>query len=52
MNFRGIRKGTICEFGQIVGGTKKTYFIRNADNKRIGRTNIFGLSHNFKLKKL
>jgi len=22
-NFKGIRKGTICEFGQIVGGTKE-----------------------------
>jgi len=22
-NFKGIRKGTMCEFGQIVGGTKK-----------------------------
>jgi len=49
-SFKGIRKGTICEFGQIVGGTKKTYFIRNSDNKRIGRTNISWLSHNFKLK--
>ncbi|MBU3913027.1 MAG: RRXRR domain-containing protein [Nanoarchaeota archaeon] len=49
-NFKGIRKGTICEFGQIVGGTKKTHFIRNSDNKRIGRTNVNWMSHNFKLK--
>jgi len=49
-NFRGVRKGTICEFGQIVGGTKKTYFIRNSENKRIGRANIFWLSHHFKTK--
>ncbi len=49
-NFKGIKKGSICEFGQIVGGTKKTYFIRNSDNKRIGRNNISWLSHNFKLK--
>jgi len=49
-SFKGIRKGTICEFGQIVGGTKKTYFIRNSDNKRIGRAKISWLSHNFKLK--
>ena len=49
-NFRGIRKGTICEFGQIVGGTKTNFWIRNSENKRIGRTNISWLSHNFKLK--
>lgn len=49
-SFKGIRKGTICEFGQIVGGTNKKHFIRNSDNKRIGRTNISWLSHNFKLK--
>lgn len=49
-NFKGIRKGTICKFGQIVGGTKNNYWIRNSDNKRIGRTNISYLSHNFKLK--
>jgi hypothetical protein len=49
-NFKGIRKGTICEFGQIVGGTKNSFWIRNSDNKRIGRTNISYLSHNFKLK--
>jgi hypothetical protein len=49
-NFKGIRKGTICEFGQIVGGTGKTCFIRNSDNKRIGRINISWLSHKFKFK--
>jgi len=49
-NFKGIRKGTICEFGQIVGGTKTNYWIRNSDNKRIGRAIIYYLSHNFKLK--
>jgi hypothetical protein len=48
--FMGIRKGTICEFGQIVGGTKKNFWIRNSDNKRIGRTHLSWLSHNFKTK--
>jgi len=47
-NFRRVRKGTVCEHGQIVGGTKKSYFIRNQENKRIGRTNIDWLSHSFK----
>jgi len=47
-NFKGVRKGTICQEGQICGGTKKSYFIRNLENKRIGRTNIDWLSHNFK----
>ncbi len=49
-NFKGVRKGTICNHGQICGGTRNNYFIRNLDNKRIGRTNISWLSHNFKLK--
>ena len=49
-NFKGIRKGTICEFGQIVGGTENTIYIRNLENKRIGRVKINWLSHHFKLK--
>ncbi|MEK6935964.1 MAG: RRXRR domain-containing protein [Nanoarchaeota archaeon] len=49
-NFKGIKKGCICEFGQIVGGVKKVNLIRNLNNKRIGRTKISWLSHNFKLK--
>jgi len=51
-NFKGIRKGTICEFGQIVGGTKSNFWIRNSENKRIGKDikKIKWLSHNFKLK--
>ena len=49
-NFKGIQKGCICEFGQIVGGTKTNFWIRNSENKRIGRANISWLSHNFKLK--
>jgi len=47
-NFKGIRKGTICQDGQICGGTGNSYFIRNQDNKRIGRTNLDWLSHRFK----
>lgn len=47
-NFKGIRKGTICEHGRIVGGTKNSFWIRNAENKRIGRTKVFWLSHHFK----
>jgi len=51
-NFKGLRKGTICKYGQIVGGTKNNVWIRNSDNKRIGRviTKILWLSHKFKTK--
>ena len=51
-NFQGIRKGTICEFGQIVGGTKNTVYIRNIDNKRIGKSlkKINWFSKQFKIK--
>lgn len=49
-NFKGIRKGTICEFGQIVGGTKSNFWIRNLENKRIGRAHLSWLSHHFKIK--
>jgi len=48
-NFKGIRKGNICKYGQIVGGrTRNSYFIRNSDNKRIERVHISWLSHRFK----
>lgn len=49
-NFRGIRKGTICEYGQICGGTKNQAWIYNTKNKRIGKVlhKIAWLSHNFK----
>lgn len=52
-NFKGIRKGKICEYGQIVGGTKNNVWIRNSDNKRIGKalTKISWFSHRFKTKK-
>jgi hypothetical protein len=31
-NFKGIRKGTICQFGQIVGGTKDMIWYRDFSN--------------------
>jgi hypothetical protein len=51
-NFKGIGKGTICEFGQIVGGTKDNVWIRNSENKRIGKSikKIGWLSKRFKIK--
>jgi hypothetical protein len=50
-NFMGIRKGSVCEFGQIIGGTKNNLLIRNQENKRISKvsTKISWLSHNFKV---
>jgi hypothetical protein len=48
-NFKSVRKGTICDHGQIVGGTKNYYWIRNQDNHRISRANLSWLSHNFKI---
>ena len=51
--FRGIRKGTICNFGQVCGG-KKDKIIRTYDwnNKRLDKNfdNLMWLSHNFKCK--
>jgi len=51
-NFKGIRKGTMCEFGQIVGGTKNIVYIRNSDNIRIGKSlnKINWFSKSFKIK--
>lgn len=51
-NFKGIRKGSICGFGQIVGGTKDYAYIRNNENKRISKSlkKINWLSHSFKIK--
>jgi len=37
-NFRGIRKGTICELGIICGGTKKSAWIYDWNHYRIGKT--------------
>jgi hypothetical protein len=50
-NFKGTRKGTVCEFGQIVGGTKNNFWIRDSENKRIGKvsTKVSWLSHKFKV---
>ena len=49
-NFKSIRKGTMCEFGQICGGTKNYVKIRDKNNKRIERSlsKIGWLSHAFK----
>lgn len=49
-NCKGIRKGTICEIGQICGGTKNMFYIRDRNNKRIGKSinKIRWLSHAFK----
>jgi hypothetical protein len=58
-NFKGIRKGTICEFGQICGGTKNQVKIlpatrREASEKRVSKSlsNINWLSHNFKTREV
>jgi len=51
-NFKGIRKGSICEFGQIVGGTRNYVYIRNSDNIRIVKSlnKISWFSKSFKIK--
>ena len=50
-NFRGIRKGTMCNFGQVCGGIKEK-IIRTYvwNNKRLSKNynKIDWLSHNFK----
>jgi hypothetical protein len=53
-NFKGIRKGTMCNFGQICGGIKEKYMrIYDNDNKRIAKSinKIIWLSHKFKIIK-
>ena len=47
-NFKGVRKGTLSEHGQICGGSGDSFYIRNQENKRIGRTKLSWLSHGFK----
>jgi len=51
-NFKGIRKGTICNLGQICGGEidSNRVYIRDWDNKRtkIVQSKIQWLSHQFK----
>lgn len=51
-NFNGVRKGTLCRLGIVVGGTRNSYYIRNWDNKRISKSvnKIDWLSHHFKTK--
>ncbi len=50
-NFKGIRKGSVCEFGQMAGGTKNYAYVYNWE-KRIGKvlSKISWLSHSFKIK--
>ena len=49
-NFKGILKRTMCNLGQICGGTKNRFYVRDWDNKRtsIAQKNIKWLSHHFK----
>jgi hypothetical protein len=49
-NIKGIRKRTMCNFGQICGGGLNRIYFRNFDNKRISITvnKLLWLSHNFK----
>jgi len=55
-NFKGIRKGTLCEFGQIVGGTKEQVWYQDfemRDGRKIYQkgkmfNKIEWLSHHFK----
>lgn len=52
-NFKGIRKGTICEFGQIVGGTKSYVFygdFSEVPRKEKVLTKIMWLSKRFKTR--
>ena len=48
-NYRGIRKGTMCNFGLICGGTGNSAYIYSDGRKRISRTmkKISWLSHHF-----
>ena len=52
-NFKGIRKGSMCEFGQMAGGTKNYAYIYNLDGKRLGKSlkKVEWLSHKFKVNK-
>jgi hypothetical protein len=50
-NVRGVRKGSMCNFGQVCGGIKeKTIRTYDWDNKRLSKSfsKIDWLSHNFK----
>jgi len=50
-NFKGIRKGCVCEFGQMAGGTGNYAYIYNWE-KRVGKvlSKIGWLSHSFKVR--
>ena len=52
-NFKGIRKGSLCEFGQIVGGTKNYVWYRDFSKipqKGKVLSKIHWYSHGFKTK--
>ena len=54
-NYKGIRKGTMCNFGQICGGIKdKTLRVYDLNNKRLSKnySKIGWLSHHFKIKEV
>jgi hypothetical protein len=60
-SFKGIQKGCICEFGQIVGGTKNYVYYCDFEKQDNGRkiyqkvkmlNKIKWLSHNYKTKKI
>lgn len=55
--FKGIRKGTMCEFGQIVGGTRQQAWYQDFELQENGRkiyqkgkmlNKIHWLSHKYK----
>jgi len=48
--FDGIRKGAMCEFGQMCGGTRNRIYYRDWNNKRwkVILNGIAWFSHNFK----
>ena len=54
-NFRGIRKGTMCNFGQVCGGIKEN-IVRTYDwnSKRLSKSynSLMWLSHNFKCREV
>jgi len=49
-NFKSVLKGTMCNLGQICGGTGNRFYIRDWDNKRtsVAQSNLQWLSHHFK----
>ena len=60
-NFKGIRKGTMCEFGQIVGGTRQQAWYQDFELQENGRkiyqkgkmlNKISWLSHNWKSRRV